>query len=282
MGNVCKAMKVTNQKLHDGHDFETSAPHMGESGAQIHMLICCLDYKKTENPLTCSYDAKNMKALCEMVTHVNLKVMMDEECQVDAVKQAIHEVGSRCKAGDYFIFYYTGHGTNIEDMSGDEADGEDEAFCFVDADGQVGRDTCFIDDDFAAAVCAAVDEEAQVLVLTDCCHSGSIADLEKDCWAGRKAVSIAGCLDNQTSGDIGVGGIMTHSMLLAIEQLSNDGDDDYSVARLYNETLDKDNTVFDSKQDITVHSTPGFDPSNMAWPLVPAQPYTAPLSEERP
>merc|ERR1719327_2589280 len=83
---------------------------------------------------------------------------------------------------------------------------------------------CTGDDVFADVVTSSLDESVRILILTDCCHSGSIADLDNECWHGRQAVSITGCLDEQTSGDIGRGGIFTHSMLMAVSNLQQRGE----------------------------------------------------------
>merc|ERR1719221_1312164 len=205
--------------------------------------------------------------------------MYDEECTKENVADKIRQIGNECQEGDFFVFYYSGHGTNLKDQSGDEADGQDEAFCFVTPDGQINYDSCMSDDDFADVITESFDEGVKLIILTDCCHSGIIADFGKEAWQGRKAISIAGCLDNQTSGDIGRGGIFTHSMLLAIGELQDQDDTDYSVGKLYNETLDKDDQVFDSEQKITLKCAPGVLPSQVAWPLVPKGNYTPPFNK---
>jgi hypothetical protein len=207
--------------------------------------------------------------------------MYDEQCTKDNAFQAIQQICSRCGEDDYFILYYSGHGTNLEDDDGDEDDGQDEALCFVDANGQISFDTCMRDDDLAECISEALDESTRVLILTDCCHSGTIADLDKDVWEDRQVISITGCLDSQTSGDIGKGGIFTHSMLLAIDQLQNSVDDGegYSVGMLYNATLENDDKVFNSAQDITMQSTRNVRPDGMAWPLIPQGEYRAPLTQ---
>jgi len=245
----------------------------------IHMIICALDYKQTSNPLTCTMDGDNMKKLAQQCQVEDLTVMYDEECTSDRVEDTIRDVASRVNDGDYFIFYYSGHGTSITDEDGDEADGSDEAFCFVDANGQISRDTLMTDDEFAAIVTDCVPSGAKILILTDCCHSGTIADLNKSDWSNFEALSIAGCTDSQTSGDVGTGGIFSHSMQLAIQKIQEEGDDAYSTGLLFNTTLAYDNAVFKSQQDITIQCTSSCRPDTIAWPLIPRDAYKSPMSQ---
>lgn len=267
-----------DEPVPSSRNYDRAGPKVGGAG-EIHMLIVALDYKQTANPLSCSIDGKNMEKLARQCGVQDLVSMYDEQCTREAVLAAIEAVGGRCGEDDYFVLYYSGHGTQVDDEDGDEDEGQDEALCLVSPDGQISFDTLLVDDDLAEALTDNIDEDARIIVLTDCCHSGTICDFEKDIWDGRHAISIAGCLDSQTSGDIGKGGIFTHSMLLAIDQLQDAGEEDYSVGMLFNGTLENDNKVFNSAQDITLKAPPGFSPDRMAWPLTPEGEYQAPLTQ---
>jgi len=268
-GEVYKVLNTPVDEDLEGDDVE----------GQVFVMMCCLDYKQTSNPLSCTIDGKNMVRLLDacQVPQENRVVMFDEQCTVENVKAQLESMGQRVGEGDHFVFYYSGHGTNLKDYSGDEVDGQDEAFCFVTPDGQVCFESCMSDDDFATALTSCFSEGVKIIILTDCCHSGTIADFRSEKWLGRKAVSITGCLDAQTSGDIGRGGIFTHSMLLAIAEMQGEGQGQYSVGKLYNRTLRKDDEVFSSQQDICMMCAPDFKPNQIVWPLVPMQEYSSPL-----
>jgi len=275
---AAQAAKSTNKPVAATNNYDRSAPAVTGDG-QVHLLIMAMDYKKTSNPLTCTMDGRNMQTLAQACNISDCVAMYDEQCTKENVFQAIQQVGGRCGEDDYFVIYYSGHGTNVEDRDGDEDDGQDEAYCFVDAYGRISAETLMTDDEFAEAVIGATEEGVRILVLSDCCHSGTIADLDREEWGGREVVSISGCLDGQTSGDMGRGGIFTHSMLLAIDQLQDSGTEDYSIGMLYNGALDFDNRVFKSAQDITIQSSSAVSPDRMAWPLIPATDYKAPLTQ---
>jgi hypothetical protein len=253
----------------------------GEDRGECHVLILALDYPGTGNELTCTQDGRNMMELCQMSGVTDVTYLMNNQANKDAVLMAISQIGERCEEGDYFIFNYSGHGTSVPDKDGDEDDGKDEALCLVTPDGRLDWNGFLTDDEFAEAITDACGEGVKILIMCDCCHSGTIGDFKSDAetWEGHTALSMSGCADNQTSGDVG-GGIWTHSLLLAIQSFQEDGIEDYSIAQLYNRQLQKDDDVFNSEQDIQLKwSYDMGGPTKMAWPLVPQEQYVAPWTK---
>ena len=74
------------------------------------------------------------------------------------------------KANDSVIFYFSGHGSQTPDLNGDESDGEDEALCPHDIDPT--RPNTWLTDDIIRHLLSRVPT-ANVLVILDCCHSGT-------------------------------------------------------------------------------------------------------------
>lgn len=250
-------------------------PRDGQS--QVYMVLIALDYPGTSNELTCTRDGDNMKQLWQScgLPASNMTVLYNNDGNKGQVMSAIQNMGQRCQPGDYFIFYYSGHGSSVPDKSGDEADGKDEALCLVTPSGELDWGAFMTDDELAEAMTTYIDDEVKVIILSDCCHSGTISDFRTADWGSLKAVSMSGCADNQTSGDTGNGGIFTHSMLMAI---ADKGNDTYSVGQLYNSTLEFDDAYFGSEQDIKCACSAACGaPSNMAWPLVPQNGYSSPM-----
>jgi hypothetical protein len=67
------------------------------------------------------------------------------------------------------VIQYAGHGTQLPDLSGDETDGYDEAWVPYDFD----KGEFVIDDDLGALFDRHRERGIQLVVFTDCCHSGT-------------------------------------------------------------------------------------------------------------
>ncbi|TKB24681.1 peptidase C14 [Desulfopila sp. IMCC35006] len=76
-------------------------------------------------------------------------------------------------AGDVVVFQFAGHGTEVDDLDGDEVDGtngpKDEALCPYDI-----AEGAFVIDDDIADIFADIPPGVNVTCFIDCCHSGSI------------------------------------------------------------------------------------------------------------
>jgi hypothetical protein len=222
-----------------------------------------------------------------------IKTLYDRQATTSNVTQAIQEVGRQCAVGDFFIFFYAGHGCQMPDQDGDERDGKDDAYCLVDADGGLSAASFLRDDDFARIVTTNVARGVNILIISDCCHSGTVADFSKCEWKGHRAVSMSGCQDKETSGDTGRGGIFTHSLLIGVEKLNKycgksfvqqptsdvQSRQPYSVGTLFRAALDSDDRMFKSPQHLSIQAVPGLGFDAMRWPLVPPKDYQAPWNQ---
>ena len=119
-------------------------------------------------------------------------------------------------SSDLTIFY-TGHGSQKRDVSGDEEDGYDEVMVF---------DEGYVVDDELANYLVKYAHGQRIILLTDCCHSGSIWDIQS--ILARKEnvspniISISASADNETSKQTKVGskdqGIFTYYFWQIFEQ----------------------------------------------------------------
>lgn len=108
---------------------------------------------------------------------------------------------------DFFI-YYTGHGTQKKDKSGDETDGLDEALCFYDRQ---------VKDDEFLKVLYQFSKDTNITIVTDCCNSGTICDVsEQDEKLKANVWHLAACHDDQSALSESVdaqGGVFTGDLM---------------------------------------------------------------------
>ncbi|MGK7898545.1 MAG: caspase family protein [Xenococcus sp. (in: cyanobacteria)] len=74
------------------------------------------------------------------------------------------------KSGDFLVFHFSGHGSQIRDRDGDELkDHMDELICPYD----MNWDNGFITDDMLNAIFTKLPSNVLLEVVLDCCHSGN-------------------------------------------------------------------------------------------------------------
>jgi hypothetical protein len=73
------------------------------------------------------------------------------------------------RRGDVLLVHFSGHGSNVPDDDGDEADGRDEILCPSDLD---WKDP--LRDDWLRKTFDTLRDGVSLTVITDCCHSGTI------------------------------------------------------------------------------------------------------------
>jgi hypothetical protein len=81
-----------------------------------------------------------------------------------AILDAIKRIGAQVKAGDQFLFYYSGHGDVVRDTNGDEESGSDQVL--------VAYDNYVIDDELDELLRRYFTSTFNCMII-DACHSGS-------------------------------------------------------------------------------------------------------------
>ena len=144
-------------------------------------LIMGLNYIGSDNELGgCINDTINLKSL--LMSHLNysesdITIMTDNSedklypnhdniiKQLDKlISESVNE-----NLGEIWISY-SGHGSYTRDTNGDEDDGNDEILCPLDFKG--------ISDDTIIDFLRNIPKSCRVFCLFDCCHSGTICDLQ--------------------------------------------------------------------------------------------------------
>lgn len=122
-------------------------------------------YSGWTGPLAaCEFDANDMAAIAKSKGMKSTVLLTRHGTRAKALA-AIRNAAKSLRAGDLFFLTYSGHGGQVPDANGDEADKQDETWCLYD--GQLIDDELYFElSQFAAGV--------RILVLSDSCHSGSV------------------------------------------------------------------------------------------------------------
>ena len=127
--------------------------------------VSAADYGGWDGPLAaCEFDANDMAALATK-QGIKPKVMLTKKATRAAVLAAMRDAARKLGSGGFFFLTYSGHGGQVPDVTGEEADKKDETWCLYD--GQLIDDELYFElSRFKAGV--------RILVLSDSCHSGTV------------------------------------------------------------------------------------------------------------
>ena len=183
-------------------------------------LMIGINYTGTESQLGgCINDQENLKDFLKKNNYIKNSeiVLMNDNFEdeykptkANIIKQ-IDALVNFANANDdkdvELLFTYSGHGSYLRDNNNDERDGKDEVLCPIDY-----TTNGFITDDFLKK---RLVENVKLVILMDCCHSGTIIDLKYNYlvnWLNTcvthmslqnraNVIMISGCKDSQKSAD---------------------------------------------------------------------------------
>lgn len=140
-------------------------------GLSLHIAVNEPDpvyYGATLKPLkACHNDANEMAELARKAGIKNSTILLDADATIGNVSQTLQKYAHDARPGDLVFVTYSGHGSQIPAAGGggaEEDDGLDETWCLFD--------TQLIDTEFYQAL-ANFKKDVRVVVLLDCCHSGT-------------------------------------------------------------------------------------------------------------
>jgi hypothetical protein len=116
----------------------------------------------------CVNDAETWAALFTRLGF-QTTILRNQQASRSGLVSAIQQLISGAEPGDVLAFQFSGHGTQVRDIDGEESDSSDEALCPVDfADGAL-----LVDDDLHALF-TPIPVGVNLTCFVDCCHSGTI------------------------------------------------------------------------------------------------------------
>jgi metacaspase-1 len=208
-------------------------------------LLVGINYKNSPYQLFgCINDALNIRALLQNQYNYdiqNIQLLTDDTHTKPTRQNILNELTKMLEQsikGDKLVFFFSGHGSQILDKSGDELDGLDELIIPIDL-------KYILDDEIKAILDKHLKEGVQLFSLIDSCHSGTILDLKYNYLDTEnsqnitinsnvketkgQAIMISGCSDPQYSIDAVLedsdgnrtnAGAMTFSFLHSLEHLN--------------------------------------------------------------
>lgn len=180
-------------------------------------LLIGINYKNTCAPLAgCTNDVHNMSRFLESKGFNDIIICTDENpndtscVSGRSILQHLSKFALDTWSEDIDLawFHFSGHGCQIKDANGDEADHMDECICPIDYEYNG-----VITDDTIRSYLNNINPKTRLICVFDCCHSGTIADLPyvyKSRTRYRtanitgyksKILMISGCEDEDTSAD---------------------------------------------------------------------------------
>jgi hypothetical protein len=119
----------------------------------------------------CVNDVRNLQAVLTQYYGFEaggIRTLLDLDATKKNIMAGIRELLTGARKGDVLLLHYSGHGANVPDDNGDEADQRDEILCPTDLD---WRDP--LRDDWLRTTFDRMKPGVNLTVIMDCCHSGS-------------------------------------------------------------------------------------------------------------
>lgn len=169
------------------HDSANKIKFVAKKKGKKYAVLIGINYKASKDPnmkaLTVAHnDVYNIKKyLIEVLNFQerNITILMDDDDLNHAsptkenIIGALEELHQSCTSGDTAFFHFSGHGSQVKDENGDEADGLDEVLIPVDY-----KTAGYIVDDYLYEnFVRKLQRGVLATCIMDSCHSGTVLDL---------------------------------------------------------------------------------------------------------
>ena len=115
----------------------------------------------------CENDARSMKAIADS-RGFSSTLLLTSDATASRVLECIAKAARSLRSGDLFLLTYAGHGGQVDDVNGDEEDGQDETWVLFDR---------MLIDDELYSMWSHFNPGVRILMVSDSCHSGTVARL---------------------------------------------------------------------------------------------------------
>lgn len=201
----------------------------------------------------CEVDVKNIHKILSRYnfTSPSVSSLLTANATRENLLTNLKKAADTCKAGDVFVFYYSGHGGQVADINSEEPDKKDETLvCY---DGEV------IDDDLNK-IWVTFREGVRIVMLTDCCNSETnfrslrinqrdsedsnlqniAKHLEEESAMKAMLIHIGACSDGASAAGFKRGGLFTQTIKKILSGESFQGNYESLVSEILTRTGDFD------------------------------------------
>ncbi|MDM8537713.1 caspase family protein [Desulfobacterales bacterium HSG17] len=151
------------------------------------LLVGINDYKGIGDLRGCQNDVSNMRSVLKDYlgfSNNDIRAVIDSRATKEGILYRLEYMVSKARPGDFMVFHFSGHGSQVRDRNGDELeDGLDELICPWD----MNWDNGFILDDDLNRIFNKIPKGALLEVFLDCCHSGTGFDDSVSARSARSA-----------------------------------------------------------------------------------------------
>ena len=144
---------------------------------KLALLIGIDDYENVSDLDGCVNDVGNIKSLLRDkfgFEEKNIVTLVNEQATHKAILDTFQQhLIAQAKQGDIVVFHYSGHGSQMRDADGDEADGFDETI--VPQDSRKPGVFDIPDDSINGLLRLLADKTENITFIFDSCNSGTVA-----------------------------------------------------------------------------------------------------------
>ncbi len=137
------------------------------------LLVGINDYEGVNDLQGCINDVTNVRSVLKTFfgfENSEIRVLTDSRATKKNIMARLDRMVKTAASGDYLIFHFSGHGSQIRDREGDElADHMDELICPYD----MNWDDGFISDDSLGEILQQLKKGVKMEIILDSCHSGT-------------------------------------------------------------------------------------------------------------
>jgi hypothetical protein len=201
-----------------------------EDDAQLRLRGCINDTEIIKNILITRFNYKPTDIII-LTDNTNVKPTKNN------IRSTLNNIINRIRNENITEFFisFSGHGTNQYDRNSDENDNYDEALVPLDCK----KNGIILDDELHEKYLRRLPKNVNVFALMDCCHSGTILDLQykykhnggafnngsfivdQRKTLSSKIIKISGCRDSQYSMDAFISGRFCGAMTSSFENTVN-------------------------------------------------------------